>query len=106
MDKLSHAYNSLLELLDMKSKDFTSGFFFSLLKETITIKEWMFEEIYNTRAKDYNNKYRKMVYDNEAEMVNVLGKIEDNSFINEQRANLEALVKNINSISRKWKLRL
>lgn len=106
MDKLTHAYTSLLEHLDMKSKDFTSAFFYSLLKETIAVKEWMFEEIYNTRAKDYKNTFRKMVYNNEAEMVNVLGKIEDNSFINEQRTNVDALKKNINSISRKWKLKL
>jgi hypothetical protein len=106
MDKLTHAYTSLLEHLDMKSKDFTAAFFYSLLKETITVKEWMFEEIYNTRAKDYKNTFRKMVYENEAEMVNVLGKIEDNSFIKEQRSNLEAMKKNINSISRKWKLKL
>lgn len=106
MDKLTHAYTSLLELLNMKSKDFTAAFLYSLLKETITVKEWMFEEIYNTRAKDYKNTFRKMVYDNEEEMVNVLGKIEDNSFINEQRNNLEMLKKNINSIIRKWKLKL
>ncbi len=106
MDKLTHAYTSLLEHLDLKSKDFTAAFFYSLLKETITVKEWMFEEIYNTRAKDYKNTFRKMVYNNEAEMVNVLGKIEDNSFINEQRTNVDALKKNINSISKKWKLKL
>lgn len=105
MDKLNHAYTSLLELLGMKSKDFTPAFFYSLLKETIKVKEWMFEEIYNTRAKDYKNAFRKMVYDNEEEMVNVLGKIEDNSFINEQRKNLEMLKKNINSITKKWKLK-
>jgi hypothetical protein len=105
-DKLTHAYTSLLELLDMKSKDFTATFFYSLLIETITVKEWMFEEIYNTRAKDYKNTFRKMVYDNEVEMLNVLGKIEDNSFINEQSNNLEMLKKNINSISRKWKLKI
>ena len=106
MDKLTHAYTSLLEHLDMKSKDFTSEFFYSLLKETISVKEWMFEEIYTTRAKDYKNTFRKMVYNNEEEMVNVLGKIEENSFINEQRTNVEALKKNINSICRKWKLKL
>ena len=106
MDKLTHAYTSLLEHLDMKSKDFTSTFFYSLLKETISVKEWMFEEIYTTRAKDYKNTFRKMVYNNEEEMVNVLGKIEENSFINEQRTNVEALKKNINSICRKWKLKL
>jgi len=105
MDKLTHAYTSLLELLNMKSKDFTAAFFHALLKETIGVKEWMFEEIYNTRAKDYKNTFRKMVYDNETEMVNVLGKIEENSFINEQRTQLDALKKNINNICRKWKLK-
>jgi hypothetical protein len=104
-DKLQHAYTSLLELLGMTSKDFTSAFFNTLLKETISIKEWMFNEISNTRAKDYSNTFRKMVYNNDAEMLNVIGRMEDNGFINDQRDQLESLKKNINGLIRKWKLK-
>ena len=35
----------------------------------------------DSRRKDYENPYRKMVYDNEAEMDAVIGKFEENEFI-------------------------
>ena len=41
----------------------------------------MFEGIYESRAKDYQNKFKKMVYDNDEEMEEVVGSIEDNAFI-------------------------
>ena len=104
-NKLQHAYTSLLEVLNLKPKDFTPAFFNKLLKETLATKEWMKNEIYNTRAKDYSNPYRKMVYDNNVEMLSVIGKIEDNSFINEQMEGFELLKKQINSLIRKWKLK-
>ena len=81
--------------------------------ETLELNEAEFQlEIIDAIAdnlellEDYKNTFRKMVYDNEVEMLNVLGKIEDNSFINEQSNNLEMLKKNIHSISRKWKLKI
>lgn len=49
----------------------------------------MVKGIYTARAKDYDNPFKKMVYDTNEEMNQVIGKLEDNSFINEQN---EALV--------------
>ncbi len=104
-DKLTHAYSGLLELMQLSSKEFTAGIFKDLLMETLATKEWMNSEIFNTRAKDYSNPYRKMVYENNAEMLNVIGKIEDNGFIIEQRASFELLTKNITGLIRRWKLK-
>ena len=81
--KLQHAYASLLEVLKIESLDAT--LFKKLLFQTLDTKEWMVKNIFDSRSKDYQNEFRKMVYDNEEEMENVIGKLDDNIFINQQR---------------------
>ncbi len=104
-NKLIHAYTCLLELLQIKNKDFTPALFKELLTNMIATKKWMTEGIYQNRAKDYTNPFRSMVYENKAEMENVIGKLEDNSFIKEQIVAFEKLEKKTNLLIRKWKLR-
>ncbi|MFX7776598.1 hypothetical protein ABTJ98_21430, partial [Acinetobacter baumannii] len=69
-----------------------------LLNNYISTKEWMTKGISDSRAKDYSNPYRKMVYESFAEMNTVVGKLEDNSFIKEQVADLAATKKKITAI--------
>jgi ketol-acid reductoisomerase len=64
----------------------------------------MSKGIYEARAKDYVSPYRKMVYETNEEMNEVLGRIEDNSFVQEQFADFEAFKKNIKGVMRKLKL--
>lgn len=87
--KLQHAFASLLELLQIKPADFTRDLFLSFLQEALDFKSEMVEGIYISRAKDYQNEYRKMVYDNDKEMEEVVGRLEDNTFIKQQQAELE-----------------
>lgn len=103
-DKLNHAYTSLLEILNITSKQFTPELFKQLLQEMLVTREWMTKGIYNTREKDYTNPYRKMVYDNNEEMLNVLGRIENNGFIQEQMAQLDSLKKKVKALVKKWAL--
>ncbi|MBU3714637.1 MAG: DUF4954 family protein, partial [Ferruginibacter sp.] len=102
---LQHAYSGLLELLNIKHKDFTPTVFKALLKEMIATREWMNAGIYNAREKDYTSPFRKMVYDNNKEMLEVIGKIEDNSFISKEQSDFEILKKNTEKLIRKWKLK-
>ncbi len=97
-DLLEHAYCSLLEILNITTKQFTSELYKDLLQQTVAIKQWMTEGILKSREKDYTNPYRKMVYENNEEMNKVIGKLEDNSFIQGQFEELEefkCLVKKI-----------
>jgi virulence-associated protein VapD len=103
-DKLQHAYTSLLEILDITSKQFTPELFKKLLNETLVTKEWMTKCIHDARAKDYTNPYRKMIYENNEEMLNVIGRLEDNSFIQDQMAQLDTLKKKVKSLVKKWAL--
>jgi Domain of unknown function (DUF4954) len=98
-DLLEHAYCSLLEILNITTKQFTPELFNDLLQQTIATKQWMTEGILKSREKDYTNPYRKMVYENNEEMNKVIGKIEDNNFIQVQFEALEifkTFVKNTN----------
>jgi hypothetical protein len=103
-DKVNHAYTSLLEILNITPKQFTSTLFKELLQKTITTKEWMCKGIYDSRAKDYNNPFRKMVYETNTEMNNVIGKLEDNSFIQDQLAELDLFKKQVKTTIKKLSL--
>jgi hypothetical protein len=48
------------------------------------IKEEITQKIKSSRAKDYTNPFRKMVYQNQAEMDAIVGDLNDNSFIAKQ----------------------
>jgi hypothetical protein len=101
-DLLEHGYCSLLEILNITGKQFTIELFKKLLSETLSTKQWMAEGILKSREKDYTNPYRRMVYKNNAEMNNVLGSLEDNSFIQSQFERLENFKKLIADISNKF----
>ncbi|HTM91078.1 MAG TPA: DUF4954 family protein, partial [Flavisolibacter sp.] len=85
--KFRHAYASLLELLNIEKLD--ASRFKELLSQTLNIKEWMVKTIYDSRAKDYQSEFRKMVYGSEEEMEVVTGRFEDNVFINHQKEELK-----------------
>jgi hypothetical protein len=103
-DKLGHAYTSLLEIANITSKQFTPSVLKQLLDEAVNTKTWMSKGIYDSRAKDYSNPYRKMVYENDAEMNIVTGKLEDNTFIQSQLKELDEFKNAIEAIIEKFKL--
>lgn len=103
-DKFIHALASYAELMGISvSASWNTEIWVDLLQKTKETKHWIMDEIYKSRAKDYNNPYRLMVYESYEEMENVIGKFEDNSFINTQRKEVlefdqlvEAVLHNIN----------
>ena len=102
--KLQHALASLLEINKTGSKNFTVQMFSSLLQQAVQTKTWMVANIHESRAKDYQNEFRKMIYDNDMEMDNVLGKLEDNVFINQQQQELEEFKIKVSEISARFSL--
>jgi Domain of unknown function (DUF4954) len=103
-DKCNHAYTSLLEVLHITPKQFTPALFKQLLLQAVATTEKMCNGIYQSREKDYKSTFKKMVYDTNEEMNKVIGRLEDNSFIQDQLAELDALKKQVKSVIRKLKL--
>ena len=87
--KVQHAFASLLEITGISVSDFTPKAFKQLAAEAVETKAWLFENIYKSRAKDYQNAFRKMTYNNDAEMEEVIGSLNDNAFINGQQQEFE-----------------
>jgi hypothetical protein len=70
----------------------------SWLDSYLEIKTDVTIRIEKTRAKDYSNPFRKIVYENEAEMIAVVGDLKDNGFIKEQNLVLKTISSNIAAI--------
>ena len=102
-NKLHHAYTSLLEILLITPRQFTTDFFIRLLQEALVTRTWMCKGIYESRAKDYSNPFRKMVYETNEEMNKVVGSLEDNSFIQQQTGELETFKKQVKLVTKKLK---
>lgn len=103
-DKCNHGYTSLLEVLNITPKQFTPALLKQLLQQAVATKEKMCNGIYLSREKDYKSAFKKMVYDTNEEMNKVIGRLEDNSFIQDQLAELDTLKKQVKSVIRKLKL--
>ncbi len=101
LHKCQHAFASMLEILDIEPSSFSKKIFLQLLQQTVDIKTWMVNEIYETRAKDYANPFRKMVYESEKEMETIIGSLKDNIFIRQQQQELASFKKRVAAISKK-----
>jgi hypothetical protein len=62
----------------------------------------MSKSIYESRAKDYTNPFRKMIYETKDEMDAVIGKIENNQFIQDQLKGLEDFKKAVKKLMKKF----
>ncbi len=83
-----HAISCLMELGVIHQHSFDHHTLRVLAEEALETRRWMLQGILDSRQKDYDNPFRQMVYETEAEMEQVLGRIDDNAFIQEQQAGL------------------
>jgi hypothetical protein len=102
--KLQHSFASLLEILQLKPADFEKKIFKELIKQAVATREWMVKGIFDSRAKDYHNPFRKMVYDNRKQMETVIGKLDDNSFIKKKIAEMKIYREKAKELLKKFKL--
>ncbi len=103
-DKLHHAYASLLEIMGLEAGQLDEKKFTALLDEALETRQWMTEHIYESRLKDYESPFRKMNYDSEEEMSEVIGSIDDNSFINLQKEESRRFSESITEVKKRFGL--
>jgi hypothetical protein len=104
--KLKHALASLAEIKNINLKQIDAAYLNDLIDEAIATKEWITNSIFESRAKDYDNPYRAMVYENEAEMESVVGRLEDNTFINQQIAELAGFKNEMSELKKRYRLEM
>ncbi|HRP45303.1 MAG TPA: DUF4954 family protein [Ginsengibacter sp.] len=88
IEKAGHAFASLLEIENLTTRQLDKKKIKELFARTLATREWMAKGVYESRAKDYTNPFRKMVYYSEEQMDAVIGKLEDNPFIQVERKQL------------------
>ena len=93
--KARHAISCLCEMGVIEKKSYSPDTLKTLAEEALETRKWIQKGIIESRKKDYSNPYRKMVYDNEEEMTEVMGKLSDNSFILDQQKELEAFSRQV-----------
>ncbi|MGC8750141.1 DUF4954 family protein [Hydrotalea sp.] len=101
IEKTKHALAALTELYQINWQTINESFIQKLFEEVLSTKSWITEQIFLSREKDYTNPYRKMVYDSDAEMDAVMGKLADNSFIKQQNNELKIFKSTLGLISQK-----
>ena len=78
-DKAEHAYMLLCDVcgLDKITKDQWQ----ILLVKSMDIQDYICNQVYISRKKDYDNPFRKCTYRNDDEMIAAIGTIDENKFI-------------------------
>ena len=79
LDKCRHAWAVLMLLRGDEAPDAVT--FKRELAAALETRKWINEQIYESRAKDYRNPFKKATFRNQTEMEQVLGKPGDNAFI-------------------------
>jgi len=96
--KQQHALATLRLLL---GNDLTAEQWDKALDESIHIQHTIREQVYSTRAKDYENPFRQTTFDDAAEQAAVAGTIEDNAFVKQVREETVAYEQLITSLKAK-----
>ena len=95
-EKLRHSYLSLLYLL--QTDNLSQETWNETLNKAVEIQQYICNQVYESRKKDYENPYRNATFRNEEEKFAVIGTIEETSFVKqiiEETEQFIALVKEI-----------
>jgi hypothetical protein len=102
--KFQHAFASLMEWNGLNAAKFDRKKFRALLEKSLVTREWITKAIYDSREKDHHNDFRKMVYENQEQMDRVVGKLDENVFIQQQVAALKTYKSAVGRIIKKFGL--
>ncbi len=102
--KLVHVLAAVQTVTGIQIRKMKQEAFNNMLNSAVAAKEWMTQGIYQSRAKDYTNPFRKITFNNLEEMNEVAGKLECNSFIKQQNEDLVNYQKQIAEVKENMKL--
>ena len=108
LDKLRYAWAVLgwLYPAGENAKPGTAGLsgpskntFLRALEDLAALTDFVAQQVYQSRAKDWSNSFRKATFRSEEEMFAVLGRPEENSFVKSTREDMKTLKAAIRSLS-------
>jgi len=99
LDKQKHAFATLSYLL--KKDNFTKDEWISVLDKALKIQNYVSENVYLSRKKDFDNHFRHITFRNIDEMKAALGDVDEDSFIVQVRQETKEFEKLIEDIKRR-----
>lgn len=96
--KTQHAFHCLLTAWGIPNTQFDQYMWNTFVDEAIATRNWLSDQVYLSRQKDYKNPFRNMVYENEDERDQILGGLEANSFIQEEKIACRDFVEKIKKL--------
>ena len=95
-DKLRHALASVCEIFEVES--LSAEDWKRLIEEEKRIQQYICDQVYETRRKDYDNPFRRATYRNEAEMIAAIGPLESNGFVLQVRNETAETTEKLNEL--------
>ena len=95
-EKLRHSYLTLLYLLQTDTLNHES--WNTTVDKAIAIQQYICDQVYLTRKKDYDNPFRNATFDNEKEKEAVVGSIDETSFIKQIKRKTETFINEIQTL--------
>jgi NDP-sugar pyrophosphorylase family protein len=99
LEKQRHAFASLCEIVGTET--ITKELWGAALDKAVEIQEFVRDQVYITRKKDFDNPFRQATFRNLNEMTAAIGTIEDNSFVKQIRSETEDFKKIIQEIKKR-----
>ncbi|RKY10227.1 MAG: DUF4954 domain-containing protein [Planctomycetota bacterium] len=99
LEKQRHAYKTICLLLE--TDELTNAQWRSAIDKAVSIQEYICEQVYQSRKKDFDNPFRQATYRNEQEMSAAIGNIEGNSFVKLVREETEAFKNTADEIKKR-----
>ncbi|MBN2209842.1 MAG: DUF4954 family protein [Sedimentisphaerales bacterium] len=87
LEKQKHAFATLCEIYGVS--EFTKENWLDALNKAIVLQEYIRDQVYLSRKKDYDNPFRQATYRNLDEMIAAIGTIDENSFVQQIRVETE-----------------
>lgn len=90
--KCAHSLQCLFEARSVSRESFGQKEWIQVLREALETRRWLSEQTYFSRQKDYQNRFRNMVYDSPEERDLILGTLEDNGFLQQEQLECQAFI--------------
>jgi hypothetical protein len=88
-EKLRHAYFSLMFLYKDETDVLTKEMWKENLDKAVRIQQYVCDQVYQSRKKDYENEIRGTTFRNDDEKIAVVGRIDDVSFVKKTHKDTE-----------------
>ena len=92
LEKLRHAFSSLRFLYHEKYGIMTRELWVKLLQKASDVQQFICDQVYLSRKKDYDNPFRNATFRNEEEKIAVIGELEEVSFVKQIREETERYI--------------